>query len=51
MSGFDFDYEVAADGQRFLVRLSPEPEGSLGLRLALDWARGLAGAVAPGRRD
>ena len=49
--GFDFDYEVSADGQRFLVRLSPEPEGSLGLRLALDWTRGLASAVAPGRRE
>jgi hypothetical protein len=31
--------------------LSPEPEGSLGLRLAFDWTRGLGGAVAPGRRD
>jgi dipeptidyl aminopeptidase/acylaminoacyl peptidase len=41
--GFDFDYEVSSDAERFLVRLSPEPEGSLGLRLALDWTRGLAG--------
>ena len=50
VKGFDFDYEVSADGQRFLARLSPEPEGSLGLRLALDWTRGLAGATAPGGR-
>jgi len=46
--GFDFDYDVAADGQHFLVRLSPQPEGSLGLRAALHWVRGpAAGAVNP----
>jgi Tol biopolymer transport system component len=38
--GFDFDYDISPDGQRFLVRLSPQPEGSVGLRLALHWAQG-----------
>jgi len=33
----DFDYYAAPDGQRFLVRLAPEPEGSTGLRLAIHW--------------
>jgi dipeptidyl aminopeptidase/acylaminoacyl peptidase len=32
---FDFDYDVAPDGQRFLVRLAPQPEGSEGLRVRL----------------
>lgn len=35
----DFDYDVARDGQRFLVRLTSEPEGAAGLRVALEWAK------------
>jgi dipeptidyl aminopeptidase/acylaminoacyl peptidase len=40
---FDFDFDVAPDGRRFLVRIAPQPEGSAGLRLALDWAGGSMG--------
>jgi hypothetical protein len=35
----DFDYDVARDGQRFLVRLTPEAEGAAGLRVALEWSQ------------
>ena len=42
----DFDYDVTADGQRFLVRFAPQPEGSAGLRLSLRWAPP-AGGQAP----
>jgi len=45
VSAFDFDYDVARDGQRLLVRLTPEAEGAAGLRVALEWSRAL-GAVA-----
>jgi Tol biopolymer transport system component len=48
VTSWDFDYDVAPDGQRFLVRLSPEAEGSLGLRVVLNWASGLARAPAAG---
>ena len=34
----DFDYDTSPDGQRFLVRLAPEPEGSAGLRVLLRWS-------------
>jgi Tol biopolymer transport system component len=44
VTAFDFDYDVNPVGQRFLVRLAPEPEGSLGLRATLHWTRGLARA-------
>ncbi len=40
----DFDYDVARDGQRFLVRLTPEAEGAAGLRVALEWSRRLGQA-------
>ena len=40
----DFDYDVARDGQRFLVRLTPEAEGAAGLRVALEWSRRLGHA-------
>jgi hypothetical protein len=43
----DFDYDVAPDGQRFLVRLAPEAEGSSGLQLALHWTH----ATRPPRAD
>jgi len=33
-----FDYDVARDGQRFLVRLTSEPEGAAGLRVSLAWS-------------
>jgi Tol biopolymer transport system component len=39
-----FDYDVARDGQRFLVRLTSEPEGAAGLRVALGWSAQLAAA-------
>ena len=42
---------VAPDGQRFLVRLAPQPEGSLGLQVTLHWALGLAGSGSGGRED
>ena len=42
----DFDYDVARDGQRFLVRLTPEAEGAAGLRVALEWSRRLGQADA-----
>jgi hypothetical protein len=42
----DFDYDVARDGQRFLVRLTSEPEGAAGLRVALEWSEQLAAASA-----
>jgi hypothetical protein len=45
----DFDYDVARDGQRFLVRLSEEPEGAAGLRVAREWSRLLAGPDAGAR--
>jgi Tol biopolymer transport system component len=40
----DFDYDVAPDGQRFLVRLAAAPEGSQGLRVSLRTAGGVSGA-------
>jgi len=42
----DFDYDVSRDGQRFLVRLTPEAEGAAGLRVALEWSRRLGPADA-----
>ena len=45
----DFDYDVARDGQRFLVRLTPEAEGAAGLRVALEWSRRLGPADAAAR--
>jgi hypothetical protein len=45
-SDLDFDYDVARDGQRFLVRLTSEPEGAAGLRVALEWSEQLAPASA-----
>jgi Tol biopolymer transport system component len=45
----DFDYDVARDGQRFLVRLTHEPEGTAGLRIALEWSERLATATAEKR--
>jgi eukaryotic-like serine/threonine-protein kinase len=41
VTAFDFDYDVARDGQRFLVRLTSEPEGAAGLRIAVEWSRRL----------
>ena len=32
------DFDVTADGQRFLVRLPTEPEGAAGLNVALHWS-------------
>ena len=45
----EFDYDVARDGQRFLVRLTREPEGAAGLRIALEWSERLATAAAEKR--
>jgi Tol biopolymer transport system component len=39
VTALDFDYDVANDGQRFLVRLTPEAEGAAGFRVALEWSR------------
>jgi Tol biopolymer transport system component len=50
VTAFDFDYDVARDGQRFLVRLSPEAEGAAGLRVSIAWSRLLerpGGSAAP----
>jgi Tol biopolymer transport system component len=44
-TSLDFDYDVARDGQRFLVRLTSEPEGAGGLRVALEWSERLAAAA------
>jgi len=44
VTALDFDYDVARDGQRFLVRLTSEPEGAAGLRVALGWSAQLAAA-------
>jgi len=41
-----FDYDVTPDGQRFLVPLTPEPEGSAGLRVALQWSQQLGAEAA-----
>ena len=49
VTAFDFDYDVARDGQRFLVRLAPEAEGAAGLRVALEWSRRLGPADAAAR--
>ena len=38
VSALDFDFDVARDGQRFLVRLTSEPEGAAGLRVSLAWS-------------
>ncbi len=46
VTSFDFDYDVARDGLRFLVRLAPEAEGAAGLRVALEWSRHLGRADA-----
>ena len=46
MVALDFDYDVARDGQRFLVRLTSEAEGAAGLRVALEWSRRLGKADA-----
>jgi Tol biopolymer transport system component len=46
VTALDFDYDVARDGQRFLVRLAAEAEGAAGLRVALEWSRRLGGAEA-----
>jgi len=40
----DFDYDVARAGERFLVRLTREPEGAAGLRIAVEWSEHLATA-------
>jgi hypothetical protein len=40
VNAFDFDYDVARDGRRFLVRVAAEAEGAAGLRVALGWSRG-----------
>jgi Tol biopolymer transport system component len=39
VTAFDFDFDVARDGERFLVRLAPEAEGSAGLRVAIGWSK------------
>ncbi len=39
VTAFDFDFDVARDGERFLVRVAPEAEGAAGLRVTLEWAR------------
>jgi Tol biopolymer transport system component len=49
VTAFDFEYDVAHDGQRFLVRLAPEAEGAAGLRVALEWSRRLGRADAEAR--
>ena len=46
VDAIDFDYDVAHDGQRFLVRLTSEPEGAAGLRVAFEWSRRLGRAEA-----
>ena len=49
VTAIDFDYDVARDGQRFLVRLTPEAEGAAGLRVALEWSRRLGRAEGGAR--
>jgi hypothetical protein len=49
VDAIDFDYDVARDGQRFLVRLTSEPEGAAGLRVAFEWSRRLGRADAGAR--
>jgi hypothetical protein len=51
VTAFDFDYDIAPDGQRFLVRIAPQAEGSLGLRATLSWADRLAGVSARARGE
>jgi len=46
VTALDFDYDVARDGQRFLVRLTSEPEGAAGLRVSLAWSDRLGKADA-----
>ena len=46
VTSLDFDYDVARDGQRFLVRLASEAEGAAGLRIALEWSQRLGQADA-----
>ena len=45
----DFDYDVARDGQRFLIRQTSEAEGAAGLRVALEWSRRLGKEEAEAR--
>jgi eukaryotic-like serine/threonine-protein kinase len=45
----DFDYDVARDGQRFLVLLPPEGAGVGSLHVALEWTRRLGKAETEGR--
>jgi hypothetical protein len=49
VTALDFDYDVARDGQRFLVRLTSEPEGAAGLRVSLAWSDRLGKADAADR--
>jgi Tol biopolymer transport system component len=49
VNAIDFDYDIARDGQRFLVRLTSEPEGAAGLRVALEWSRRLGRVEAETR--
>jgi eukaryotic-like serine/threonine-protein kinase len=49
VTSYDFDYDVARDGRRFLVRLAPEAEGAAGLRVALEWSRRVGAAEAESR--
>jgi hypothetical protein len=35
VTGFDFDFDVTRDSQRFLVRHSDEAEGAAGLRVVM----------------
>jgi eukaryotic-like serine/threonine-protein kinase len=49
VTALDFDYDVARDGRRFLVRLASEADGAAGLRVALGWSRLPAGPDAEAR--
>ncbi|MFI4944096.1 MAG: TolB family protein, partial [Burkholderiales bacterium] len=49
VTALDFDYDVARDGQRFLVRLTSEAEGAAGLRVSLAWSDRLGKADAASR--
>ncbi len=49
VTAMTFDYDVARDGQRFLVPITPELAGAAGLHVSLAWADRLGKAEASGR--